>query len=150
MRRQIKEAFRLGTPIYAECGGYQYLLREMAVEDGTHPMSGCLPGRTVMARRLEGIGYRAGRPATGAGGRPWLAEAGEVRGHVFHYGRSEAVKGRPAWRLSHADGSFEREDGVVGGAVLAGYLHVHFAVEHRLARWFLARCRAAGSRRRGT
>ena len=46
MRRSIREAAEKGMPIYAECGGYMYLLQSLKDFAGReYAMCGALPGR---------------------------------------------------------------------------------------------------------
>ncbi|HEY8449257.1 MAG TPA: cobyrinate a,c-diamide synthase [Bacillota bacterium] len=142
LRRAVQSAYAAGLPMYAECGGFQYLLEEYVVDGRSWPMAGCLKGRTVLMPHLEGLGYRLAEPAQPA--QPachWLAAGEALRGHVFHYGRPQNLEGCSAWRLFRADGSYERLDGRVTPSLLASYLHVHLPTQQRLALAFLERCR---------
>lgn len=136
MLRSLRGAVAAGCPVYAEGGGFQYLLSTLTVDGETYPMSNCLPGSTKIASRLQAIGYRNARPAAPESALP------ACKGHVFHFGVSVvAAPAPPAWRFERADGSVEREDGVDTGQILASYLHVHFPTQPQLATAWLARCR---------
>jgi cobyrinic acid a,c-diamide synthase len=79
----LRDAHREDVRIVAECGGMMICARALRDLDGVeHPMAGLLAADAVMGARLAGIGLHR-----------WHTEAGELRGHVFHYGRLEA---RPA------------------------------------------------------
>lgn len=146
LRAALRRAWQAGMPVYAECGGFQYLLGELVTADGVaYPMAGCLPGRTVMERRRAGLGYRF---ALSPPGRPWPTPTGHtlrrgirVRGHIFHYGRSEGVTVPPAWALHRADGTPDRLDGAAALPGLASYLHVHLPTQPALGYGFLECCR---------
>ncbi|HLH66729.1 MAG TPA: cobyrinate a,c-diamide synthase [Solirubrobacteraceae bacterium] len=123
----LRAAIRsFGGPILAECGGLLYLCREL---DG-QPMCGKLAATASMTRRLA-LGYREARAARAT---PWLAEGATVRGHEFHYSRTQGADGLPpAWELAGRG-----RDGFVAGPVQAGYLHVHWAAYPQIA-WRFAR-----------
>lgn len=149
MREAVRTACRQGLPIYAEGGGFQYLLTQLVVGEASYPMAGCFAGRSVMENRLQGLGYRRAE-AGGNGTAMALGSRGAtVRGHVFHYSRAEGLDHPPAWRLYRANGEFEREDGLRTDAAVAGYLHVHFPSQPAVAQAFLDRCRMYARRREG-
>ena len=52
-------------PVYGECGGYIYLMRELHLEGQGHAMSGLLPLGCRMGDRLAALGYRAARALPG-------------------------------------------------------------------------------------
>ncbi|HVW46819.1 MAG TPA: cobyrinate a,c-diamide synthase [Solirubrobacterales bacterium] len=135
LREEIRAFARSGRPVLAECGGLLYLCAEL---DG-HAMCGVLPARGRMAGRLT-LGYREALAATPT---PWLDGGARVRGHEFHHSAIEplASGASPAWSLS-ARGT-TRPDGLVAGAVQAGYLHVHWAAHPEIARRFAAVAAAA-------
>ena len=59
LRRAVADAGRDGMPIYAECGGFMYLCKELRDRDGrAHPMCGCFPFTAEMQPRLRTLGYR--------------------------------------------------------------------------------------------
>ncbi len=140
MRKAVRGACRRGGPVYAECGGLMYLTESIIdLERREHPMTGVLPGRSVMSRQLS-LGYRRARAAT----RSWLIPEGEsVRGHEFHYSRWE---GRPAglpaaYVMERPEGGETWSEGACVENVWASYLHLHFAALPQLARRFVAACR---------
>lgn len=75
MKQALHVHHRLGKPLYAESGGFLYLLDGLADLDGNcAAMAGLLP----VPR-----GCRSGLAAIGD------LPAGEIRGHSFHYSRLE-------------------------------------------------------------
>ena len=117
MRDSIRGAAEEGLPVFAECGGYLYLLE--ALEDtGGSWHEGCkvLPGRAFMGKALAALGYREGRTRTGT----VLGPAGtELSGHVFHFSWVEG-SGGVLDLGTELDGSSSRN-------VFGSYLHLHFA-----------------------
>lgn len=90
MRASIRSAAEAGMPIYAECGGYLYLLDEIENLDGRpYRACGLLPGRARLGRRLAALGYREGTTLAPS----ILGPAGTgLKGHVFHYAYIEAAE----------------------------------------------------------
>ncbi len=143
MRASVRAFCALGRPVWAECGGYMYLLQELADEGGAaQPMCGALPGRAVLRKRRAALGYRQAR--TLAAGP--LGPAGVLlRGHEFHYSEYEAMAGQPsppAFALSATDGR-EALDGQALGNIVGGYFHAHLASNPQAALAFVRACRRA-------
>ena len=66
-------------PLLAECGGMMALFETLVDKEGrSHALGGLLPGRVVMQPRLAALGMQVAQ----------LPE-GELRGHTFHYSRTE-------------------------------------------------------------
>lgn len=145
MRRAIRDAALAGMPVYAECGGYLYLLEELDDMDG-RPNSGCgvFPGRARMGSRLAALGYRDCSTL----GASLVGPAGSrLSGHVFHYA---AVDGSATPALSMANArrpdAAPALEGAARGSAFGSFLHVHFAANGGLARRLVS---AAGRYGRG-
>jgi cobyrinic acid a,c-diamide synthase len=68
-----------GKPVLAECGGMMALFDSMRdVEGQEFPLAGLLPGKVAMQKRLAGLGMQEVE----------LPE-GTLRGHAFHYSKTE-------------------------------------------------------------
>jgi cobyrinic acid a,c-diamide synthase len=119
-RTAVRALARSGAPIYGECGGLMYLARSLEVSGTTYEMCGVVPFATRIPAGLS-IGYVAIDRVGGPFG-PLPA-----RGHVFHH--SAATGPEP----------------YDGGNVLAGYTHLHFASNPRLAAAFVDSARLRGS-----
>ncbi len=147
MRAAVLDFCRSGRPVWAECGGFMYLLGELMDGEGRlWPMCGAIPGRAAMGGARAALGYRTGR--TLAPGP--LGPAGtELRGHEFHYSRAEGLaegEGQGAWSLEASSGAVSA-DGWASGAVIGGYFHAHLASNPEAAAHFVracARSRASG------
>jgi len=142
LRAEIRAFCASGRPVWAECGGYMYLLEELADGAGASwPMCGALPGRAVLRKRRAALGYRVAR--TLAAG-PFGPAGTCLRGHEFHYSEYEGQAGAPAFCLSGSDGR-ECADGQAAGNVIGGYFHAHLASNPDAARAFAEACRAMHS-----
>lgn len=137
LRAAVRAFCASGRPVWAECGGYMYLLEELVDAQGAaHPMCGALPGRARMRERRAALGYREAR--TLAAGP--LGPAGTVlRGHEFHYSEAEGTGGAAAWLLAASDGS-SAPDGQAKGNVMGGYFHAHLSSNPEAAWRFVAAC----------
>jgi cobyrinic acid a,c-diamide synthase len=141
MRQALKEGATAGLPIYAECGGLIYLVKEIRDLEGlAHPMAGIFPFTVRMLPRLKALGYREVTLAAAG----LLGPAGtRARGHEFHY--SEMV-GEPTdvprlYRLKSRKGGEAVAEGYCEHNVLASYVHLHFGSNPDVARNLVASCR---------
>lgn len=123
----VRDAAADGLPIYAECGGYLYLGREIEYGSGSYAMAGILPTTTTMAEKRLRIGYVEATPT----GRNPLTGSG-FRGHLFHYSATTGSDA-PAYRVAHKGETIE--DGWTDGHIVASYVHLHFRGSRPVARW---------------
>lgn len=141
MLASVRAFGRGGGPIYAECGGFMYLMKEIVDLDGkTCPMAGVFPLKARMEPRLQSLGYREivtrkESPLGPAGTR--------VRGHEFHYSRMEAPDEHVEriYSLSDRKGSGQGEEGFQHEGVLGSYVHLHWGSNPDAARHFVRYCR---------
>ncbi|MDO9451204.1 MAG: cobyrinate a,c-diamide synthase [Rugosibacter sp.] len=76
---QLHDHVNAGKPLLAECGGMMVLFDTLADKEGnTHPMAKLLPGHVAMQERL-----------TALGGQEADLPEGTLRGHTFHYSKTE-------------------------------------------------------------
>lgn len=82
LRTQIKDFAEGGGYLLAECGGMMYLCREILDEEGkSFLMNDVLPLRATMQGKKLTLGYRT------------VQTAGiELRGHEFHYSKTEELQ----------------------------------------------------------
>lgn len=123
MRGEILAFARRGGEIYAECGGFMYLCRELIVGERRFPMCGVLDGVARMGASLRSLGYREAETVLPFG----LARGrARVRGHEFHW--SDIVLNRdypPLYEVWDSAGR-RRSGGVIHGGVRAGYAHLYW------------------------
>ncbi|MBN2107356.1 MAG: cobyrinate a,c-diamide synthase [Deltaproteobacteria bacterium] len=143
MRMAIAAFCAAGRPVYAECGGFLYLLESLTGLDGnSHAMAGFFPSQARMLPRLQRLGYVE---AAALPGHPYLAEGEKIRGHEFHY---SAISGMPAriqrtYRVMRRKDKAEFDEGFRLHNTLAGYMHLHFASNPGFAEHFVGSCRQA-------
>jgi len=110
----LAEQVEAGKPLLAECGGMMALFESMRdVEGNEFPLAGLLPGRVAMQKKLAGLGMQEAA----------LPE-GVLRGHAFHYSKTETCLAPLC--------TTRRPDGRPGEAVYrrqwltASYMHLYF------------------------
>ena len=104
-----------GKPIHAECGGMMLLFESITDKQGERgAMAGLLPGSVTMQARLAGLGLQS-----------VVLPEGELRGHTFHYSRTETslapiAQGVPCRHGSTGEAVYR------SGRLTASYLHLYF------------------------
>ncbi len=142
MRESIRRAAAAGLPIYAECGGFMYLMREMTDFDGNaYPMLGIVPGGVVMNRRLQTVGYVTAEMLRDT----VLGPKGTVlKGHEFHFSSEAAPDDAAAYPRAFSFRRSRRPEpydaGYARGNILGSYLHLHFAGCPQAAARFVDAC----------
>lgn len=122
MKQAMQSHHQAGKPIYAECGGFLYLLERLTDKDGhAAAMAGLLPGSAQMQKRLVNLGMHS-----------LQLEQGEIRGHSFHHSQLETalqpfIASHPQRNRSRSE-NFYRE-----GSLQASYLHLYFPYNPQLA-----------------
>lgn len=115
-----------GKEIWAECGGYMYLCRELHDTAGQRfPMANVFPATARMGARLKSVGYREVHTTLPFG---LSAGAVQVRGHEFHWSTIEWPDNTPAnlAPLYPEQGSLAQ--GVSTETVRAGYVHLYWGL----------------------
>ncbi len=123
-----------GKPLLAECGGMMALFDTLTdVEGRAHALAGLLPGAVAMQQRLAALGLQ----------EVALPE-GTLRGHTFHYSKSD-TRLTPLARAATPDG--RAGEAVYRRARLtASYVHFYFPSNpEAAARLFLAAEEAAAT-----
>lgn len=140
LKKDIYKRSLEGLPIYAECGGLMYLVKE--VEDfkkRKYPMAGIFNAKIAMASRLQALGYVTAETVNDN----ILSKKGDqIRSHIFHWSYLKDTNSslRFAYRIKkNKDKAFY--DGLIKGNTLASYSHIHFASNINFARNFIGACR---------
>lgn len=140
MRQAVRAFSESGRPVYAECGGFMYLMRDLQTPDGDIlPMCGCFAARCRMDSQRRALGYReVTTMAPSLLGGAWTV----ARGHEFHYSYiaekdPEAlaiykVRDRKDWR--------EESEGFLRNNTLGSYIHLHFGSNPEVAPAFVDAC----------
>lgn len=132
-----------GMPIYAECGGFMYLMEELIDFEGkSHQMVGIIKSKVQMNKKLQTVGYVLATMLQDT----ILGEKGTVlKGHEFHFS-SECIKEQDETKYPYAF-SFSRTRapkpylaGYAHKNILGSYLHLHFAGAMTAAKHFIDTC----------
>jgi cobyrinic acid a,c-diamide synthase len=150
MRSTIRALSEGGMPIYAECGGFMYLGRQLVDrENKAYDMAGCFPHSTRMLHRRKALGYREIALASDT----ILGPAGiRARGHEFHYSEIETdsdikaagieAGSKLVYNVTSRGGAAMVREGYCRRQTLGSYIHLHFGSNPDVARYFVRSCRA--------
>ena len=131
-------------PIYAECGGYMYLMRSMVDFAGAeHEMAGVFAARVRMTERLQMVGYVEAEQTEDT----ILGTAGLIlHGHEFHFSveETEAEEADRPFRFTQLRSGAQYAAGHRRGNTLGSYLHLHFAGCRSAAKHFVEACHQWG------
>ncbi len=110
--------------IYAECGGYMYLMQYLEYQEKKYPMCGLLPVSSVVGKQKAALGYRQVRLK--------CAPNIQGRGHEFHYGRvHDAMKElsalSPLWEVEDRKGKSMHGEvsGIAYKNIWASWIHMY-------------------------
>jgi len=144
LRREIKAFCESGKPVYAECGGFMYLMSDIITDRGRYAMAGVYPFRAEMGQRFRALGYRevTTKNATMIG--PTGISA---RGHEFHYSSiqqdADLSNTTTVYAMSGRKGFIDAPEGFINGNTLGSYVHLHFASCPEIPAAFIQACKDA-------
>lgn len=122
MKQALHAHHQAGKPIYAECGGFLYLLENLSDKDGNSAtMAGLLTGSAQMQNRLVNLGMQS-----------LQLEQGEIRGHSFHHSQLTTTM-QPLTTSNPQRNRGRSEDFFQIGRLRASYLHLYFPYNPQLA-----------------
>lgn len=122
--RDLRHAAEQGMPLYAECGGLMYLIKEIQTEK-TYRMCAILPSTAEMTCGIQALGYVKG---TGMGEISFIPSSQTVTGHEFHYSRMDPdPDARYAINLTRGKGIIAGRDGLFSMNALGCYTHAYFS-----------------------
>ena len=125
IREHVAQLAKAGLPIYAECGGFMYLGRDVEYQGQKYEMSGVLDLSTCLCARPQGLGYTSGKIVHK---NPFFPVGTEVIGHEFHYSLcvdNHEPAPKYALDMSRGKGMADSHDGLVRDNIYAGYNHIH-------------------------
>lgn len=115
MRAALQAHYQDGKPMLAECGGMLYLLDNLTDKQGNSgKMAGILPGHATMQKHLTAIALQS-----------VALPQGELRGHSFHYSKSELAL-TPVAQGQCPNAGALREAVYQPKRLTAGYIHFYF------------------------
>jgi len=124
-RRDLRDRIEAGLPVYAECGGFMFLGRNLVVQGESLPMAGALPVDFFLETKPQGHGYTI-LEVTGA--NPYYARGTVLKGHEFHYSRPVLLSTQemePVFRVRRGHGLDGAVDGLCRKNLLGLYTHIH-------------------------
>ena len=139
MLQAIRKAHAVSLPILAECGGFLYLHKELAIKDGRiFPLAGIINGRAYPLNRLSRFGYiEVQAKETMA-----FLEKGELlRGHEFHYWESTNNGEQMEAKKPGTGQSWDCVHGT--GNLFAGFPHFYYPSNPKLIKRFMEVCKCA-------
>ncbi len=139
MREAVLRFAEKGLPIYAECGGLMYLVKDIISFEGkSFPMVGVFDCSAVMADKRQALGYIEIEVKKDN----ILSRKGDkLRAHTFHWSYLKNITRRDSFAYAVSKNKDKAyPDGLVRDNVLAGYAHLHFASNIGLARNFIKSC----------
>jgi len=142
---EIREFGLSGKPIYAECGGFMFLTKEIRDLDGqAFPMVGIFPMRAKMEHRLKALGYREVVTIKDSILGP---EGTKLRGHEFHYSQIQSVDPDSEYIYTMMDRKavLHDKEGFVKNRVLGSYIHLHWGSNQEVAKNLVDYCRRYGA-----
>ena len=141
---EIREFGLSGMPIYAECGGFMFLSREIRdLEGQAFPMVGIFPMKAKMEHRLKALGYREVITRK----KSILGPADtKVRGHEFHYSRIQDMESgfECIYEMTDRKAVSSAKEGFVQNRVLGSYVHLHWGSNPAVATSLVESCRRFG------
>lgn len=138
MRESIKNAALNGLPIYAECGGYMYLMKSIADLSGKcFNMAGVIDKQAKMKNKLQTVGYVTATQVTDT----ILGKKGvKFKGHEFHFSVADDEENSSAFTMEKMRTGKKYFAGYADKNVLGSYLHLHFRGEKEAAKKFINSC----------
>ncbi len=124
-KASVKSFVESGGPVYAECGGFMFLARELVVDHKTFPMVGVFAAQSILRTRPQGLGYVELRARDE---NPFFETGKTLRGHEFHYSTMVLDNVGPHHRPFDVlrgygvDGAY---DGLCVKNALGLYSHIH-------------------------
>jgi cobyrinic acid a,c-diamide synthase len=139
MKDAIMRAAENGMPIYAECGGFMYLTREIKNFDSRiYKMAGVIPISCKMNDSMRTVGYVTAKALTD---NVIALKGDELRGHEFHFSNTEADENIPhAFEFTKNRTQEKYIAGFANQNILGSYLHLHFAGFPKAAERFVEVC----------
>ena len=124
IRNAIKLAAAEGLPIYAECGGYMYLMDALTTLDGQiFEMCGVVPNLAVMTDKLQMVGYVDATIERDC----IIGKRGDkIHAHEFHFSKAVKSTGKEIFHCEKLRTGEKYFAGYADKNIVASYLHMSF------------------------
>lgn len=145
IRRAIRKAAENNLPIYAECGGFMYLMKSITNFEGKNfEMCGVINSSAVMTEKLQTVGYIDAEILSDC----IIGKAGDkIHAHEFHFSTAETDNNIFSCKRMRT-GKIYRA-GFFTENIVASYLHIHFAGCQSAAEKFVNACKNYNQKRLG-
>lgn len=140
MIRGLRSFAASGGRVYAECGGFMYLMRSIADAQGMeHHLCGIFDMAAAMDDRFRALGYRE---VVTTGPSPFGPAWTMLRGHEFHYSHavSRDSDAKAVYKVMDRKGWLPEAEGFMKGNVLGSYIHLHLGSNPEAASAFVRWC----------
>ncbi len=136
MRQSIKN---FSKPIYAECGGYMYLMKSITDFAGKNfEMCGVIDNSAIMTKKLQTVGYVS---ATLTKNCIIGAVGDKIHAHEFHFSVEEKNLQQNIFDCEKLRTGKKYFAGWANENICASYLHLHFAGCPTVAENFINACK---------
>lgn len=136
MREDIRKAVGRGMPVFAECGGYMYLMDEFQDEGGCdYPMIGISEGKSYMTKSLKNFGYIT---LTATKDNLMCQKGDSINAHEFHYSDSTVIGDTFEARKPESERQWKCIES--GNRSFMGYPHLHLMGNIKFAEGFIRGC----------
>ena len=137
IRAEIFHAAQNNLPIFAECGGFMYLMRELVDFDGkSFEMCGILDGAAIMTNKLQTVGYVEAEILKNC----IIGRAGDkIHAHEFHFSTAQTFDEK-IFKCRRLRTGNEYFAGAIKKNLVASYLHIHFSGNSSAASNFIQAC----------
>ncbi len=138
IRAEIFHAAEVGLPIFAECGGFMYLMKNLIDFDGkSFEMCGLIDGTAKMTKKLQTVGYVEAEILKDC----IIGRAGDkIHAHEFHFSAAE-TSDEKIFKCRRMRTGKEYFAGASKKNLVASYLHIHFAGNTSAASNFIQACK---------
>ena len=138
IRAEIFNAAQKGLPIFAECGGFMYLMKNLIDFNGkSFEMCGVIDGVATMTKKLQTVGYVEAEILRDC----VIGKAGDkFHAHEFHFSTAETFDEK-IFKCRRMRTGKEYFAGVCQKNLVATYLHIHFAGSTSAASNFIQACK---------
>ena len=140
MRNSIKSAAEKNLPIFAECGGYMYLMKSIKNFDGEiFEMCGVIDNRAEMTKKLQMVGYVSASLIKNC----IIGGVGDkIHAHEFHFSiEAENLAEKKIFDCERLRTGKKYLAGYAEKNIVASYLHIHFAGCPSAAKNFVNVCK---------
>ena len=123
MKKSIKQAAEIGTPIYAECGGLMYLTKSIKHNNQKYSMVGLFDAETEMTKKMT-LNYTQGRITSNC----FISSPRNFNAHEFHYSKITNIPkdAKFLYDLKIGEGISSKKDALSEYNVVASYCHLYF------------------------